>query len=86
MGIGQLVWLCAAIEEMDSIDSRIVTDELRAEMKSAETNAKSFRREPGETLAEFAARDGISEAAAEILMQGARPAAVAVSPDVRPPR
>ena len=68
MGIGQLLWYRAAVEEIDDANSRIIGPLLRAEMDRSAAAAKVFKMNPGETLADFAARAGLAEEDAAILL------------------
>lgn len=68
MGIGQLLWYRCSIEEQESPDSRVIGAELSKEMEKAETAAKVFTLNPGETIAEFSARTGIDEETAKNLL------------------
>src|SRR5580693_5008109 len=67
MGIGQLFWYRASIEEQET-EHRIISPEMREEMKKAETNSRSFKMEIGESLADFSKRVGIPEADAAVLL------------------
>lgn len=68
MGIGQLIWYRASISELENPDARIVSPELREHMNANAKGPKVFQMQPGETLAEFAARVGISEQQAAFML------------------
>lgn len=67
MGIGQLFWYRASIEEHES-DARIISPAMREEMSKAEGASKSFTLGIGETLQEFSKRTGIPEYDAAVLL------------------
>lgn len=67
MGIGQLLWIRASIEEQET-ESRIISPEMRQEMKRAETNGQVMTMEPGETLEDFCKRTGIPATDAAMLL------------------
>ena len=74
MGIGQLIWICCSIEEMDNSDSRIVSPEIRAMLDAAKNSHKVYTQKAGESDEDFAARIGIPVENARILMRGRRAA------------
>jgi len=68
MPIGQLVWYCAALEEMQNEGTQIVGAELRADMEKAKTAFKIMARQDGESDQAYAARLGVSAAQLSVML------------------
>lgn len=68
MGIGQLIWYCCAIEEMDNEDSRIVGPSMRAQLAAAKDSFQVLKPENGETEQQFADRIGLPLADVQIML------------------
>ena len=60
MGIGQLLWYRASLEELESEDSRVVDTSMRSKLEAAKQSFNLMERLPSESDAEFAARTGLS--------------------------
>ncbi len=69
MGIGQLLWYCCAIEEMDSNDSRIVSTDMRKLLDAAKSAFSLTHRKDDETHEQFAERLGLSADTLKVLLR-----------------
>lgn len=68
MGLGQLLWYRAALVEMEDPETRIVSDDMRAQLAAAAKPQEVFAMQPGETIDDFAARMNLDPATAAMLL------------------